>query len=112
MALRPKIYETCLDSLEVGRLVGFLFPTVDSLICYFRSNSDVDHFKYPQWGFRSFVGAHKSITDHTILQSAPSGQFKGLIKSFHGNSAGQSSDTTAAVQPGVCYKRKFISVEN
>ena len=58
VALRPKIYETCLDSLEVGRLVGFLFPTVDSLICYFRSNSDVDHFKYPQWGFRNFVGAH------------------------------------------------------
>jgi len=35
-----------------------------------------------------------------ILQSAPSGQFQGFVKSFHSSSPGRWADTTAAVQPG------------
>ena len=66
MALQSEIYETC---LEVENAVSNRRRFDRLLLSIVPPN--IDHFKCPQWGCRSFVDAHEGARDMYSLLGAP-----------------------------------------
>ena len=57
--------------------------------------------KRPGWQFSRINNLPiNQMKKDTCIQSAPSGQFQGLVKHFCGSSAGRWANATAEVQPG------------